>query len=114
MIDSEETRIRLIGRFKLETAKYLDKLKINLPRLMIAPEDEETTRQVFLLAHTIKGNVAMMLLLDKEFASLNPYAQKLETAALALCNHAQRPTQALLNEFYENISLLEFNFDKVA
>lgn len=113
MLDSDETRSRLIAKFKTETLKHLNGLRSNLPKLELEPLDEEAVKQVFFLSHTIKGNVAMMLLLDNEFDKLNSYAQKLEAAALALYNHVQLPTRDLLAEFYYNIHMLECKFVEV-
>lgn len=114
MLESPEVLSRLITKFKVETTKHLDNLKASLPRLVAAPEDEEALKQVFLLVHTIKGNLGMMLLLDDVFAKFNPYAQNLEKAALALQSQTLRLEPALLKEFYENISLIEYNFADVA
>jgi two-component system chemotaxis sensor kinase CheA len=114
MLDSEETRTRLIKRFKVETAKHLDGLKSNLPKLESAPEAEDALEQIFFLAHTIKGNVGMMLLLDQGFSRLNPYAQNLEAFALALRDGQRIVEPGLLNDFYENISQLEYKFAEVA
>lgn len=114
MFDSEESRNRLITKFKTETNKHLLKLRNYLLQLETTPEDGEVLEQVFMLAHTIKGNLGMMLLLDEEFAKLNPYVQKLEYVAIELHNRNIRLEPALMQEFYENIGQIECNFTQVA
>ncbi len=83
MFSSEETRLRLIQKFWEETYRNLNALRHNLTRLHEL-ETREVIRTMFLAAHTIKGNLGMMQLLDLELFDLHAPASDLEAVLLSL------------------------------
>ncbi len=83
MLSSDEMRGRLIQKFWAETNRNLRALRTKLTDLQ-QPNNHETIQAMFLAAHTIKGNLGMMQLLELDLLELNSPASDLEGLLLSL------------------------------
>ena len=70
----EETRKRLMGKFKAETDTHLLSIQNLLTELKKEPANEDHIKEIFRNAHTIRGGAHMMNLLE-----ITSIAQQMET-----------------------------------
>ncbi len=109
MLLSDEVRQRLLHKFRTETSQNLATLRLNLPFLN-EPEDRDAIITMFFAAHTIKGNLGMMQILEVDLSALNDRATDLETTLLGLRNRELMPGPVVARQLEEYLSQLESQF----
>jgi chemotaxis protein histidine kinase CheA len=106
MISSEDTRQRLIKKFWDQTTHNLNTLRSNLASLLQL-DNKAVINTMFLAAHTLKGNLGMMQLLDVDLFELNAPASDLESLMLGLRNQEFEPNSGTISELESYLDLLE-------
>lgn len=110
MFPSEEMRLRLLSKFRAETARNLEVLRQNLP-LISEPNNRQTIQLMFLAAHTIKGNLGMMQLLEEDLLiDLNAPANDLEALMQSLRDQEKTLNAAIIQELETYIFHIENQF----
>lgn len=112
MMPPEETRLRLARKFWTETTQYLNSLRRDLPTLKdgkTSPNPDLISR-MFLAAHTVKGNLGMMQLLDIDLFDLNEPASDLESLMLRLHNQEVAPDAAVVQSLEKYLNQIESQF----
>ena len=111
MLPSEETRLRLLRKFRVETAQNIITLRNNLPQLC-TPENKDAIISMFFAAHTIKGSVGMMQLLDDNMNQLNAPASHIEAVMLSLRNQEFVPDATTVQEIEDYLQQIESQFQE--
>jgi chemotaxis protein histidine kinase CheA len=106
MISSEESRLRLIQKFWTETTRNLQAIRANLPHLNQA-DNRQAVNSMFLAAHTIKGNLGMMQLLDLDLLDLQAPANNLEALMLKVREQEGQADNSLIENLEKNLEQLE-------
>lgn len=106
MISSDDTRQRLIKKFWDQTTQNLSTLRNNLSCLRQL-DNRDAIKTMFLAAHTIKGNLGMMQLLDVDLFDLNAPASDLESLMLGLRDQEIEPDNRIISELESYLDLLE-------
>jgi chemotaxis protein histidine kinase CheA len=116
---SEDARQRLVNKFHKETAANLVTLRQNFD-LLAAADTEPALRAIFLAAHTIKGNVGMLELLDVELPGLGEPAQELESliydlqdGTVSLSAEMTRQIENYIGELEKRHSMLHGTTEKL-
>jgi len=106
MISSDDTRQRLIQKFWDQTTHNLGTLRNNLACLP-QPDNRAAITAMFMAAHTIKGNLGMMQLLDVDLFDLNAPASDLESLMLGLRDQEIEVDNAIIKELESYLDQLE-------
>ena len=106
---SEETRSRLMRKFRAETTQNLITLRTNLP-LLCQANNHDTIITMFFAAHTIKGSLGMMQLLQEDWLELNEPASRLEAIIMSLRNEEILPDAALVAQLEGYVTEMEKEF----
>jgi len=104
---ADETKQRLLGRFRDETTHQIALLWANLPRLEQAPDNSETLYSMYVSCHNIKGNLGMMLLLDNNMPDLTEVARRLELIMQNLSKGTTRLEPEIYRLLNQNLQQIE-------
>ncbi len=109
MVPSEETRLRLLSKFRVETAQNLTTLRNQLPKLY-QPENQDVIITMFFAAHTIKGSLGMMQLLEETEQTVSMPATHLEALLLSLRNREIVADPSIIETIESYLAQLESQF----
>ena len=109
MVPSEETRTRLLRKFRAETTQNLSTLRNQLP-LLCEPNNGDIIITMFFAAHTIKGSLGMMQLLEDNWLDLNEPASQLESLIMGLRNAEITADPALVVRLGSYVAQIEREF----
>jgi len=90
-----------LGYFRIEAQEHLEGLSAGLLRLERAPDDAETLKTLFRLAHTLKGSARMVSL-----AELGTLAHKMEDVLGALRDETVQATEEVISAMLAAVDVI--------